>query len=335
MVAITPNGTALENGKALNWIREWGGGPSTEALYEPGCHLFTAPGLEGLIGFRVMKGRAVVIGDPVCPPENRAKLTEAFHEHCRHAGMKIIYMLVSESFANWAIQNGCPIMLEACDDLVFDPFRNPTLELGAKARRLRNMVRFAQSHDLSAVEYTDFDPKLEEAMQQVGDNWLKERKGLQIHLGLLKLFIHRLDSRWFYIKDPKGNILAVALLRRLGAKKGWFIKFLIKVPAAPRGTSELLMTSILEALREEGCHYASVGAVVADQIKVVNGLGKFGQAFVHRVFSLAKRIFHLDQRKVYWEKYSPTSEPTYLLFSGPRVGFKDILALMKILNVRQ
>ncbi len=325
------SGTTLENAQALNWIRKWGEGASSEALFEPDCHLFSAPGIDGLIGFRMVKGRAVVIGDPVCAPENRAKLAEAFYEHCRKSDTKIIYMLVSESFANWVVNHGCKVMLKVCDDLVFNPQIDQSL--GAKTRRMRNKLKHAENLHLKVVEYIDYDPKIEAAMQEVGDHWLKGRKGPQIHLGSLQLFNQRIDRRWFYIKDPQGNVQSVALLRKLGADKGWFIKFLITSPTAPRGTSELLMISLLEILRKENCHYLSVGAVIADQMDIVHGLGKFSKAFVRGIFSFAKWAFSLKQRKVYWEKYGPDSEPVYILFSGPRVGIKDIMALMKVLNV--
>ena len=154
--------------------------------------------------------------------------------------------------------------------------------------------------------------------------WLEDRKGPQIHLGPLHLFKNRIDKRWFYVKDPDGNILSVALLKKVDLQHGWFIKFLVTTPTAPRGTSELLMTSVLETLRNENCHYLSVGMVPAPEIGIIHGLGKFYKSLARNLFSIAKWIFHLEHRKLYWQQFHPTPHRAFILFSKPKVGIKDV-----------
>ena len=329
LVAAT-NNTTFGHAQVLDWIRQWGNSTS-EAINEPKCHLFCAPGIEGVIGFRMEKGRAVVLGDPVCDPKNTKKLAMAFHEYCDKNDLIVIYLLVTKSFASWAIDNICNVMVEVCDEVVFNPQHDPLQ--GSKGRRLRNKVNHAQSLDLRVSEYISHNPKLESDMMKVGEKWLKDRKGFQIYLGNFKLFDIRQDRRWFYVKDKEENIIAVAMLRRLDLNKGWFIKFMVTSPDAPRGTSEFLMTSIFKTLGGENCHYISVGAVPGDKLGEIRGLGSFSKFFVRSVFSVSKWLFHLDQRKFYFQQFNPINEPTYILFSKGRAGINDIRALMNVLNV--
>lgn len=313
------------------YIRKWGDS-SSEAILEEHCQLFCAPGIEGFIGYRVERGTAVAFGDPVCAPENRPWLAKAFQDYCHHSGLRFIYLLASEPFASWAYKNGGKVMMEVCEELIFDPHEDPLV--GKKSHRLRNKVNHTQNLNLAVKEYTTPDPKLEAALQRVGDLWLGERKGPQIHLGALQLFDHRFDRRWFYVEDPDGTISSVALLRRLEGKEGWFIKFLITTPTAPRGCSELLMTAILKILRDENCRYLSVGVVPAPELGLIQGLGNFYKSLTQNIFAVAKWVFHLGNRKVYWEQFRPTGHRSFLVFSNRTVGVRDLWAILKALNMK-
>ena len=59
--------------------------------------------------------------------------------------------------------------------------------------------------------------------------------------------------------------MGIALLSKLESQCGWFLKYLISIPEAPRGTSELMMMSILEILRNENCRFLTYGMVPAKQ----------------------------------------------------------------------
>jgi lysylphosphatidylglycerol synthetase-like protein (DUF2156 family) len=52
------------------------------AALSPQHSLFRAPGIDGVVGFLVMWRRAVVLGDPICAPENKTALADAFASHC-------------------------------------------------------------------------------------------------------------------------------------------------------------------------------------------------------------------------------------------------------------
>lgn len=313
------------------WIRLWGNSTS-EVILDTNCLFFQTPGIDGFIGYRLELETAVVFGDPVCAPKNTIALAEAFHEFCRKSGTKIIYMLASEPFALWALSDSCKVMIEVCEELAFNPQEDPTI--GHKAHRLRNKVNHTHTLGLEVVEYLDHDPKMEAAIQHAGNLWLEDRKGPQIHLGPLHLFADRTDKRWFYVKDSNNTIVSVALMRKLDAYHGWFLKFLVTIPTAPRGSSELLVLSIIETLRKENCNYLSIGMVPAPQLGIIHGLGRFYKALARNLFSVAKWIFRLEHRKMYWEQFHPTSKRFFIVFSEPSIGIGVLRAILKALNAK-
>lgn len=321
--------TAVEKRLIEQWIHLWGNAAS-EAVLDTTFSFFRLPPIEGLIGYRIVQDYAVVIGDPICPRDKIPDLTRAFHLYCEEKKLNIIYIIASEEFAKWATEGLCRVMIEVGEELVFDPQFDPTE--GAKGNRLRNKVSFARRHGLIFQEYLAYDPKLEHSILQVGEAWLKARRGPQLHLGgSLNFFDDRTYKRWFYVKNEKA-ILGMAVISKLDAQKGWLLKFLMGVPGAPRGTTELLMTSILATLRGESCHFLTYGMVPAKQLGEVEGLSKFSIWLAKNIFKIAKWVFNLDQRRAYWQKYRPQTARTFVLFDKSTITFKAVQAIIRTLN---
>lgn len=313
-----------------NLVHEWGCSIS-EAVLDSSCNYFHIPEIEGFIGYRIAYGCAVVLGDPICPENQKATLAEAFQAYCQENHMTTMYFIASEKFSTWAINHVSKILIEVGEEIVFDPFIDPTL--GHKGAKLRNTIHHAQHLGLTVKEYTSQDLNLEKKILEVGEIWLKARKGPQIYLGHLNFFDNKNNRRWFYLQDASQKIIGMALLSRLNAYEGWLLKFLIVIPDAPRGASELLMTSILDTLRQENCHFITYGMVPIDHLGKIVGLGIFSKQIAKISFQMAKWIFHLNQRKIYWQKFHPQSEKSYLLFSSPTIGTNELRALAHTMKV--
>ncbi len=156
--------------------------------------------------------------------------------------------------------------------MTFDPKEDP---LEGPRNKLRNKVNHAQHVGLSFHEYKKGDPELEKKFQEVGDEWLKSRKGPQIYLANVDFFNDRKDKRWFYLKDQNEHLVAVALLTHLEAREGWYLKFLIALPNAPRGSSEKLMVEVLSVLRKENCRLLTYGLVPSENLGEIVGIGNW------------------------------------------------------------
>ena len=203
------------------------GGSASEALLEAPCSFFCDPAIEGTIGYLIEGDCAVTFGDPICKEEDVPKLTDAFHRYCAEKNLNIIYFIVSERFTKWATPHFCSIAVEVGEELIFDPQNDPTD--GAAGQKLRYKVNHVRQLGLQAHELVTQDEALRSEIQQVGQEWLKGRKGLQIHLGTLDFFKNPNDKRWFYV-TYKGKVIAAALLSKLEAFQGWLLKFLVAHP---------------------------------------------------------------------------------------------------------
>lgn len=309
-------------------ICRWGGTVS-EAALDPGGLFFRVSEIEGVIGYRIQSGCAVVFGDPICSIEETARLTEAFHKFCKNKNLGIIYISASEWFAKWALkQNLCKVMIEAGEELIFNPQKDP--KTGSKGYRLRNRLNHASNAGITVQEYLQQDENLENEIQCIANRWLQARHGPQISLGNLNFFENRNNKRWFFAK-LKGEIIGVALLSKLDAHQGYMLKYLLTIPEMPRGSSELLMITILETLQKENCHFLAYGMVPTKQLGEIEGVGQLSKWFAQKIFKIAQWIFKLDQRKTYWEKFRPKTQRSYVLLS--KLGLKELQAIRKSLKI--
>jgi lysylphosphatidylglycerol synthetase-like protein (DUF2156 family) len=311
-------------------VRQWGNAFSEVLLEPPPSQVFTTSGIDGAIGYRIHSKYAITFGDPICPEEHAPELATAFHQFCQENNLNIIYLIASEKFANWAIQNQCRVMMEVAEELIFDPQQN--LTDGRKSHKLRNYIHHAEHEGVTFHEYLSHDEQLEQSINEFGKEWLKSRRGPQIHLGILDFFDSRINRRWFYVQQ-EGRIVGVALLTKLDYEKGWLLKYLLTNLAAPRGTSEMLMLSILDVLRAEGCRFLTYGVVAANSLGEIVGLNKFSTFIARLGFSLTKWFFQLDRRKLFWKKFHPKAERAFVLSSKPTFGFQEIRAILKSLKI--
>lgn len=312
-------------------VHKWGNS-AAEALLDPSCKIFSVKEIDGLIGYHGNAKCAVVFGDPVCAHADRPKLAKAFHQFCENKKKNIIYLVASEDFARWMRENEKGALIEFGEELFLDPQCDPQTKSGKKGILLRGKVRQAAREGVVVKEYHNDIPVLEEKLTDIATQWLKHRRGPQIYISRVRLFAERFGKRWFYA-EQNDELIGLLVLNQLQIRQGWVVDRVMTVPNAPPGTSELLVVSILENLAKEGCRFVTFGATPAEIVGEVLGFGKCTAFMARTVYSLCKKIYHLEGKKKYWEKFHPKSAPTFAIFKTPRFGLSELRGLMQALNV--
>lgn len=310
-------------------VRRWGD-LNTDAILDPKCKQFSVPSIDGFIGYRVEAKCAVIFGDPLCAVEDQLPLVDAFHRYCRGKGLKVVYVIVSEQFARVVINQYQPGVIQFGHRLVLDPCDDPMKKSGSKGGLVRKKVKRAVSEGVVVNEYLHHDPALEGVIEQMGEAWLQSRKGPQVYIAGLDFFNDREGKRWFYAMQGNSLVGCVVLNETQGSS-GWLLNNLIITPEAPQGTSELLVTSALKALEMEKCHSVVVGPVISLQVDNIVGLSTFSTWVVRMILMTAKKMFRLDGQTVFWDKFQPKMEPSYLILD--KVNTRTIKALLRALNV--
>lgn len=319
-----------EREKIVKLVRKWGSSTS-DAVLDLHCKHYTLDGIEGLVPYRLESNCAVVFGDPICSFEDMPTLVKSFHDHCKKNKNSIVYVIATKKFASWAINNVCSSMIEFGEELFLRPCKDDPKE-GAEGALLRKKLRRAEREGVKVAEYTNNDPILEKKIEDMANSWLLGRRGPQVYISHVSLFKDRFGKRWFYAKKAE-EIIGMALLNKIEGRGGWVLSQVIISPNASIGTSELLVSSAIDALAKEASFYISFGAVPAQKLGDIQGLRKFSSWLIKFVFKLSRKLFHFDGKKVFWQKFQPKGEPAYVLFGESNIKINDILGLIKAVNM--
>jgi len=319
------------NRSVAQYVQQWGNSASL-ALLDPACKIFSAPGLDGIIGYRIESKTAVVFGDPICSAADIPRLTRAFHDYCHSLNKTIVYVSASQDFTDWALAHVCKSVVGFGDEIILNPMNNPKLDKGRKASVLRNKWNQSIREGIVVKEYVGIDGNLEAAIEQVKVKWIQGRKGAQIYLYHIDLFSDRINKRWFYA-EYKGTVVGVLMLNKLNAHQGWVLNIMMTTPDAPNTTSEFIVLSVLDIIRTEGCSFFTVGTTPGVGLGTIQGLSKPTIWFARYVYAIAKKVFNLGDRQRYWRKFHPSTRSLHLLFSQPSIRPGDIMAVMRALNV--
>lgn len=304
---------------------------NTDALLEKDCLHFSLPEIEGFIGYKLQQSQAVVFGDPVSAPQDKPRLAIAFDDYCQSKGIGTVYIMVSQEFTKWSVQNLSAVAIEFGEKFILDPQSNPLHKKGSKAGLVRKKVKHASAAGVVIEEYSGNDPHLERQIEEVASDWLKGRSGPQIYLSHLKLFEDRQGKRWFYARQGD-RIIGFLLLNALSEKEGWLLNHVMIAKDTPNGLSELLIISTLQTLEKEHCRYVLVGPIPAHELGEIEGLGEGQATLVRWLFKGARLIFKLGGHAAFWDKFQPQSESCYLSFPHKNVRYSSIKALLTAIN---
>lgn len=328
MTQQTTMNDCLDRSALVELVRKWGE-VNTDGILDKTTQIFSVPHIEGLIGYRIELRNAVVYGDPVCAPSDKVALAKEFENYCKKLKMKVIYIIVSEEFANMALEHLSFSLIEFGRKFVLDPLQY----IEPKTTLLRKKVRQSSRNGIQVHEHIGNDPEIEKSMEEVASAWMQARKGIQIYLAEPTLFDDRLGKRWFYATH-EGKVIGFAMLNKLQSQQGWLLNNVMIGKDSPSGVSEHLVVTALQTIEKEQCRFVLIGPVPAKDLGKIVGLGRLFMFLASWIFKVIKKLCHLDGHEVFWDKFQPELRSSYLLFPKNRFRLSSVLALLRALNIR-
>jgi lysylphosphatidylglycerol synthetase-like protein (DUF2156 family) len=104
-------------------------------------------------------------------------------------------------------------------------------------------------------------------------------------------------------------------------------------PDAPSTTSEFLVMSVLEQLREEQVQLLSAGMIPRTTLGQLHGFGALSTFFARRAYALSQKAFKLYRKEQYWKKFAPHKRELFVAFERGGMGVRDLWSIMHALNV--
>lgn len=156
-------------------------------------------------------------------------------------------------------------------------------------------------------------------MQNCAKAWLASQRGFTIRFFSAVRPLECAEEKRYFIARHEGRLVGFVTCSPIYARNGWFIEDILRQPQAPYGTTELLITTALESLREERFDVATLG--LAPFVDLETDIEHPGRTRLLQMILIVLRPFYNFRGVVHFRrKFAPSWwEKVYLAFWPDRV----------------
>ena len=326
-----------ERARALVVVRRYGTLSTAHfAMGEDKSYYWSGTG-QAFIAYRLIKGVALVLGDPVGPSEEGDALLRAFVTYCRAQDWTVAWYLASPRVRAWCRRWGMSAH-KIGEEAVIEIGRFTMVgKIGAPVRHSVTRARRGGMH-VQLWQGEELPEAIVAGMKRVSSAW-QTAQHANVQMGFS---MGRFPADWSpelltaVACDDAEEVQAFLTWTPLYRGDGWSLDAMRRAEKTEPGTMELLIAESIAWARERGYHHMSLG------LAPLAGLGTEPEAALsvgHESTSALERIaVNLHHRKLFLANYAtlfhfkakfqPTWEPRYLIVEDSRALPRVLHTLM-------
>ncbi len=317
-------------GQATEIVRRWGTDTLAPFALRSDKEWFVAG--RTLVAYRVVRGIALVSGDPIGPGEEARASVEAFLAHAQARGWRTAVMGASERLLDIYRELGMRPLYHG-DEAVID-LEGFSLD-GRRMRTARQAARRVERNGYHAevVAAGDLSPATRSELTAVENAWLRggARRGFTMELDSL----FRLgdgDAVFVIGRDPHGRVAGFLHLAVCGASRSLSLSTMPRFRDTPNGFTAWLIVAAASWARGE--HYARLSLNFSPFAGLLGARGELASTrrLQRRVLLRLKGMLalQLDNLLRFNEQFSPVWVPRYVILQAwadlPRVAVAAMAA---------
>jgi phosphatidylglycerol lysyltransferase len=284
----------------------------------------------GVVAYKLVGNIALALGDPIAPREEVPALIGSFSDFCAENDWHPAFYQVVPDFLTAYQRQGLDVLKIGEDANI----RLPDFTLsGKKMGGIRHAINAAERAGVRAERYdlTSDGPDLYTQLKEVSDLWLAEHKGSEKTFSL-----GYFDREWIsrcpmmVALDQNDRVVAFETLIPMYRANGMAGDLMRRRPDAPNGTMDLVMARQAQKLQEEGYEWYGQGLSPLST-------GEVKEASRSRILDRAVRLFYnyfnffygFKGLHAFKDKYRPVWESRYLIYPGPALLLKTVMAIIR------
>lgn len=296
-----------------------------------------APGIDGFVAYRPAGRRHLLqLCGPVAAPEDRAPLLRDFLRFAAERGRRVTAVQLTRPDASLYVEHGFGVdQLGASYSIDLARFALR----GTRFMRVRNKIKRASRSGVAIAEWTweaQQAPAARAELAEIDRTWLRGKGAIAKELAFMvgERGGPAAHARRLFVASAGGRALAYATYSPcFGTRPGWLYDLTRRRPDAPTGTIELLFSTAIERLREEGCGWLHLGHTPMVQLEPCHRLPAGSSGLVSGTLRLLERhgdtIYPARSQEQFKLKWAPHAiEPEYIGFA-PRVSVGALWQLLR------
>lgn len=143
------------------------------------------------------------------------------------------------------------------------------------------------------------------------EDWLKNRKGKQVHLTDVHPWQDVAHRQYHYTTTKDGQICGLVILAQLSPDHGWQVKFALDFPGAPSGAIELLVLHALKAAAATGATSVTFGGGASSKLTPGHNLKGTRVKVLAKAYHAIATELKLTNKSEFREKLGAQDDPIY------------------------
>ncbi len=316
--------TNIEDVKSF--IIENGKNPLSYLILEEDKNIFYSERVRGLVGYKIVNGVFVILGDIVVEEGGENIFIEELLEFCKYQKLEILFLNSTGEYKKELLSLGLH-QAKYGEDCIF------TLDeydlKGKRAQKIRTAINKSKKLGVEVHEYKIEEGRnefIENSFREITDAWIKNKGSMMMEFTVGSMNLEAPENRRYFYSILGGVIIAFVVFVPYDNRKGYIADITRRREGAPQGAIESIIYDGFMTLKEEGAEEGNMG--LCPLYNVVDDFSGFNEKFLNEIYERFSKFYNFKALRHSKEKYGPTTwKNRYLYYSGKNF-FKILTAIV-------
>ncbi len=309
-----------------SFIIENGKNPLSYLILEEDKNIFYSERVRGLVGYKIVNGVFVILGDIVVEEGGENIFIEELLEFCKYQKLEILFLNSTGEYKKELLSLGLH-QAKYGEDCIF------TLDeydlKGKRAQKIRTAINKSKKLGVEVHEYKieeGRDEFIENSFREITDAWIKNKGSMMMEFTVGSMNLEAPENRRYFYSILDGVIIAFVVFVPYDNRKGYIADITRRREGAPQGAIESIIYDGFMTLKEEGAEEGNMG--LCPLYNVVDDFSGFNEKFLNEIYERFSKFYNFKALRHSKEKYGPTTwKNRYLFYSGKNF-FKILTAIV-------
>ena len=290
------------------------GDASNTSWLEPKFEIWRDNNTGAAVGFVAQDGYGITIGNPLCHTSQYTKTIAGFLQYLKKTRrLKPLWLLCGAEAEEVLAERFDWRTLSVAAEQRLDPESNPAAHDPDVQRKCRHATKEGvKVHDIPLG--TPVSDEVKDKIEHRIQDWLKGRKGKQVHLTDVHPW-QDMAHRQYHYAVHNDTICGMVILAQLSPEHGWQVKFALDFPGAPSGAIELLVLHAIKAAGATGASSITFGGGASAKLTPGRNLKGARVKVLAKAYSAIASELKLTNKSEFREKLGAKDDPIYGEFS--------------------
>lgn len=287
------------------------GDASNTSWLEPKFEIWRDPNTGAAVGFVPHEGFAITIGDPLCHSSQYTKTAGGYLRYIKkERRIKPLWLLCGTTMEGVLAEKFAWRTFSPAAEQRLDPGNNPAIKDPDIQRKIRHAEREGvKIHDIPLG--TPVPKDVREKIDKRVEDWLKGRKGKQVHLTDVHPWQDVAHRAYHYSTTSDGTIAGLVIMAQLSPDHGWQVKFSLDFPGAPSGAIEALVMHALKAAAASGAPSVTFGGGASPKLTPGRNLKGTRFKVLSKTYHAIATELKLTNKTEFRTKLGAQDDPVY------------------------